>query len=248
MGKRDLIRILVILVALMWMSVLVMPRRYALVDDLNARYYDKAMASQEFMLRKQLKALTEDKSASQETKLDVDETLAKNFWAIFKAKDAASMLRDIQTERDRLNRKYNQKTINTMLTLAAVYRDLNQLNDAGALYDKIWELDKANLSATDSRLMRDQTNFALFDYLCGDVETDAARRQQLFKESITHTKQAMQIWHKQADPDTAALANLFYLQYVGYRDLGDYPASRQAFGEMKYLNRQLKREYNPPWK
>jgi len=248
MNRRDVIRILVVLVAVFWLTIVVMPRRYAIVDDFNARYYDKAMASQEFMIRKELKSLSGNKLVPEESRLDSQEILAKNLWASFKAPQAASMLRDIETKREKLNKNYNQKTIDTMLVLAAVYRDLNQLDDSAFWYRKVWHLDLANLPTDDGRLMRDETNFAVLDYLRGDIEKDEVNRQQCFKDALAHIEQAVEIWHKQKSPDTATLANLLYLRYLSYREIGNASASRQSFGEMKYLNRQLKRAYKLPWK
>lgn len=248
MSRRDVIRLLVVLVAVILLTIIVMPHRYAVIDEFDLRYYDKTMAAQEFMIRKELKALSEDKHVPEEIKLDSSEILAKNLWASFRAQEAASMLRNIVTMREKINKNYNQKTINTMLTLAGVYRDLNQIDESAFWYRRVGHLDLANLPADDSRLMRDETNFAMLDYLRGDVERNEVVRQQCFKDSIAHIQEAIKIWHKQKNPDTATLANLLYLQYICYRDLGNVVASRQAFGEMKYLNRQLKRTYKLPWK
>ncbi len=248
MGKKEIILILTILVALLWMVLIVMPRKYALVDELNLHYYDKNMAAQEFAIRKQLEAIAQDKHASAEVKLDYQESLAKNLWASFKVKDAAAIMSDVVNERKKLNKDYNQKYIDSMLTLAGIYRDLNQIDDSAYWYREVARLDLANLPPNDSRLMRNETNFALLDYLRGDIETDQVKRQQCFKDSLAHTDEAMKIWHQQKNPDIATLANLFYLKYIANREIGNYSASRQAFGEMKFLNRQLKRHYNLPWK
>jgi hypothetical protein len=248
MNRRDVIRILVVLAVILWLSLVVIPRRHVLVDNLSASYYDKQMTSKEYMIHKKLDALDKNKGVPEELKLDLQEMLAKNLWASFRAQDAASLLRDVEAKREKLNKNYNQKSINTMLTLAGIYRDLNQLDESAFWYRKVGQLDLANLPADDGRLVRDETNFAMLDYLRGDIEKDEVKREQCFKDSIAHIEQAMKVWHKQKDPDTAALANLFYLQYLSYRGMGNIFASRQAFGEMKYLNKSLKRTYNLPWK
>jgi len=235
------------MVVLLWLTVGLMPRRFVAMQNLAANYYDRQMSLQEYRIHKEEKQLAENKNATEEEKLESLETLAKNLWATFRAEDASHILENVRLRRENLNPNYNQKLINTLILLGAVYRDMNQLIPSAECYEKVWNLDKENLPSDDSRLVRDQTNMAMLDFVRGDSDSDEQVRHRFFESAIEHIKLAKQIWHKQKEPDTAALANLFYYEYLCYRELGDNKASRQAYGESKYLNRLLKRDYSPPW-
>lgn len=251
MDKKDVIKIAFILVFLLWLAVAMMPRRLAIVQDLNEHYYDKAMALQEFNIRKEQEKIAKDKTISLEATLDSIESLAQNHWASFKSEDALRLLTVIKEKREKLDKHYNQKLIHTMLLLAGVHRDLNQLDKTLTIYKQVWDLDKKNLAADDIRLIRDQSNLAMVYYLKGDSESDETKRQRNFKTSVAYISQAKELWRdkwsNQTNADLASLANLDYLQYLNYRELGDKQTAQQAYFGMKQLRKKLGYTYNPPW-
>ena len=204
------------------------------------------MSSQEFVIHKEKEKLAKTKHVSEEVGLDVDETLAKNYWASFRTPYALELLLKIKSKREKINRAYNQKTMNTMLLIAGVYRDINKLEDSAHYYEQIQKLDEQNLPANDPRLTRDEGNLAMTDYLRGDSETNETKRKQYFENGLEHIIRAQSMWHAETEPDMAVLTNLFFLKYLTCRELGDDKTSKQAYGEMKYLEKKLNRTVIPP--
>ncbi len=245
MNRRDWIKIGFALAVLLWLSIATMPRKLSVLNDSVAHYYDDLMASQEFAIRKQQEKLSKVPVA-ESVKLDYDETLAKNLWASFRVPEALKLLLKIKSRREKLNSGYNQKLINTTLLIAGVCRDLNKLQEAQKYYQDIQRMDERNLEAQDPRLTRDEINLAMISYLRGDSEKDLKKRKLYFEKSLGHINKAQAMWHDQKDPSTATISNLLLLKYVTYRELGDEQASKQAYDEMKYLNKQLNRAVKPP--
>jgi len=241
MNRHNFMHICFGFALLLYLSIGIMPRRLNLIQERVGHYYDDLMVSQEFLLRKAIDKFPKMPNMPEDVKLDYDETLAKNLWASFRPIQALELLLKIERKRRKLDKIYNQKLINTMLLIAAVYRDINKMPESASYYEKIKKLDEINLPANDPRLTRDQINLAMTDYLMGDSERDTAKRSKYFKSCLEHFNHAQILWHAQKNASIATLANLFFLKYLACRELGDKVASQQAYGEMKYLNKRLAR-------
>ncbi len=246
MNRRDFMRICVVIIIFVWLAIATVPYRLALIQNATGHYYDEKMSSQEYLIRKAQAELAKVKTAPLETKLDCDEALAKVVWGSSRAGLAVDILHEVNKQREKVNRNYNQKSINTMLLLAGAYRDIDRMEESNALYEQIWQLDKENLLPGDACLTRDQINLAMMDYLRGDSADDKEKQKAYFKNCLEHIQRAQAMWHQEKHPDVAKLANLFYLKYLACRSLGDELSSKQAYGEMKFLNKKIPHICYPP--
>ncbi len=209
--------------------------------------YDNFINSREFLLEKKLNKLQKSRTSSTELKLDVREELASILWSERKFDDALKLYQQIKIDREKLSKGYDQKLINTLISLAGIYRDINMLDDSINYYEKIWQLDKAHLPANDPRLARDQTSMAVIAYVCGEAQQNDKKHEKFMNNCLAHINYAQDILHKQKTPQTARLANLLYLKYLAFREMDKKAASKECRQAADYLTKQLKRPYMVPW-
>ena len=246
MNKKDVMRICLMIIIFIWITIATMPYRLGIVQSKAGHFYDENMSSQEFLVLKQKEKLSKMKDVPLEAKWDCDEALGKIMWASFRPAVAADIFADTKRQREKAYKTYDKKLINTMVMLAAAYRDVNRMEESDALYEEVWKLDKENLLPGDSNLTRDQTNLAMINYLRGDSEEKLDLQKKYFKLCLEHIQRAQELWHQAKDPDIAKLVHLFFLKYLACRELGDEANSKQAYGEMKYLDKRVKHICYPP--
>jgi hypothetical protein len=247
MSKRHFFYTCLIIITFIWLAIGRMPYKFfVLQDQKTINSYDRYLTSQEYLIRKEQEKMAKLKSIPTELKLDTTEALANNFWSRCKFQEALNLFEQIRAGREKARKGYNQKWIDTLSSLAGLYRDANRLEESARCYSEIWILDKTNLSSSDARLTRDQSNLAMIAFIRGDSEKEPKKRQQFFMDCLKHINDAQIIWHRETKPNGATLANLFYLKYLACRELGDKATSKQCHMETKYLAKQLKRPYVLP--
>ncbi len=247
MNRQNIIRIFLAIIVCLWLAAARMPYHLAIVQDGQRTSYDIYVTSQEFLIRKQIEKLRKIKSVSTNTNLDWEEALANIFWGSHRLDEALSLYKQIRAQREKIDKAYDQRLVSTILSLAGVYRDTNNLEEARSCYERVWQLDQMKLPVNDPRLARDQSSLALIAYMRGDQEQDPQKRQEYFKNCLKHLDNAQIILQNQTHPRTAAMANLLYLRFLTCRDLGEKEASKLYKKEADYLTQKLKRPYVAPW-
>lgn len=247
MNRRNLICIFSIAFVYLWLVTVRIPDHLSILNDASRTSYDTYIGSQEFLIRKQLANMDKQKAVPINTKLDSDEALANVLWGSRRFDEALKLYKLVRLEREKISKGYNEKLINTLLSLAGIYRDLNNLEEANSCYEKVWQLDKMLLPKHDARLARDQSCLALIAYLHGEQEIDTKKRQQYFKHCLQRLDDTQLILQSQAHPRISTMANLLYLKFLASRELGETIASNSYKKQADYLTKTLKRPYVAPW-
>ena len=246
MTYRNIIYIGFAFLIMLWLAGGSLPRKLAILEEAPRVSYDTFISSQEFLLEKKNALLQKSKSCSDLAKLDASEELAYTLWSDRKFDDAVPIYERIEHERQKLAKGYDQKLINTMISLAGIYRDVDRLNDAARYYEKIWQLDKAYFPANDIHFARDQTSLATITYFIGEAEKDDKKHKQLMNSCLAHINYAQNILQSQKTPQTAKLANLLYLKELAFRELDEKTASKECRQAADSLTKQLKRPFILP--
>ena len=246
MNHRDFIYIGFAFLIILWLAGGNLPKKIAILEEAPRVSYDTFIGSQEFILTKKNDRLQKSKSASAASKLDAKEELAFTLWSDRKFDDALQIYKQAERDRKKMSKGYDQKLINTLISLAGLYRDANRLDDSTSYYEKIWQLDKTHLPPNDPRLARDQTSLAVINYFCGEAEQNDKTHEKLMNSCLAHINSAQQILQNQNTAQTAKLANLLYLKELAFRELGEKTASKECRQAADYLTKQLKRPYTIP--
>ena len=229
---------------IIWLSWGALPYKITVLEEVPRISYDTFISSQEFILKKKLDKMKNLKT-SNETKLELKEELAHVLWSCRKYDEALKLYQDANAIHEK--KGYSQKLINNLICLAGMYRDLNRLDDSIACYERIWKLDKAHLPANDPFLARDQTSMAVIAYVVGETQQNDKKHERYMKNCLAHIDQAQEILQGQTTPQTARLANLFYLKYLAYRELDEKEASKQCRKAADWYTKQMKRPFVLPW-
>ena len=180
-------------------------------------------------------------------RLNAFTNLASARWGQLKYQDAENLYRlsIIETKPDT---NYDQRLVDNMIHLAAVYRDQGKFAEARASYASALDYDQKHLTASDPRIGRDLSNMGLNYYIEASTKdrVDASsknkkdERTTLMRQANNYFERALRVYGDKSENEQRASITL-YNQYLVLRDLGEFERSKKCKAKADGLDSSFNR-------